>query len=125
MYAGAALAKLPPGIKVFSPRLQFSASLRSLVAVTCLQRVAQFILSITSFLKQDLFLTNHAAEDLHGRLLSSPMKRPNSWSADRGNPSEETQQSASTTLDSADVSETDKALLVPISGGSNASSGRL
>lgn len=51
-------------------------SLRSFTAVTLLQHVTQFMLSITSFLKHDLFLTNHTIKGLR---LSPLIKTLNSY----------------------------------------------
>lgn len=46
--------------------------LKSFTAVTLLQHIAQFMLSITSFLKHDLFLTNHTMKGLRlSRLINS------------------------------------------------------
>lgn len=71
------VAKLPPGKKFSSLWLQFSMNLRSFMAVTVAQSVAQFTSPMTSVSKKDLCLTNHAVEDL---LLPPLIKIPKSRS---------------------------------------------
>lgn len=75
--AGAPLQYYSLARSFFSAPTAVSASLRSLMDVTVLYRITQFTPSMTSFLKQYLYLTKHTVESL----LPPPlMKTPNSSS---------------------------------------------